>query len=246
VEDANRQIAAAEHSKSAVMIGASFISMEVASALRQRGLAVTIVNKEKIPLVKQLGAQMGELILQKHLKEGVRFLLETEVLAITSDDGSASTVKLSNGQELKAGLVVSGIGIVPATAFLRNVPRNDDQSLSVDAFMRVLGVDSMYAAGDLVNFPLAGSNQRVRIEHWRVAQQQAKTAAASMMGLEQPRSLGCQTRAGQRFLAARSRDRKRQTRPLAESSATGLVAAWSSFEIGEALLRPLAIPRYER
>lgn len=186
VEDANRLIAAAEHAKSAVMIGASFISMEVASALRQRGLAVTILNKEKIPLVKQLGAQMGELILQKHLKEGVRFLSETEVLAIASDDGSASTVKLSNGQELKAGLVVSGIGIVPATAFLRNVPRNDDQSLSVDAFMRVLGVDSMYAAGDLVNFPLAGSNQRVRIEHWRVAQQQAKTAAASMMGLEQP------------------------------------------------------------
>jgi apoptosis-inducing factor 3 len=186
VEDANRLIAAAEHAKSAVMIGASFISMEVASALRQKGLAVTIVNKEKIPLAKQLGAQMGELMLQKHLKEGVRFLSETEVLAIRSDDRSASTIKLTNGQELKAGLVVSGIGIVPATAFLRNVSRNDDQSLSVDAFMRVLGVDSMYAAGDLVNFPLPGSDQRVRIEHWRVAQQQAKTAAASMMGLEQP------------------------------------------------------------
>ena len=75
------------------------------------------------------------------------------MLAITNDEGSASIIKLTNGQELKGGLVVSGIGIVPATAFLRNVPRNDDQSLSVDAFMRV-GVNSMYAAGDLVNFPL--------------------------------------------------------------------------------------------
>jgi apoptosis-inducing factor 3 len=108
------------------------------------------------------------------------------VLAISSA-GSASNVKLTNGQELNADLVVSGIGIVPVTDFLRNVPRNEDQSLSVDAFMRVLGVESLYAAGDVANFPLPGSNrQRTRVEHWRVAQQQAKTAAASMMGVEQP------------------------------------------------------------
>jgi NADPH-dependent 2,4-dienoyl-CoA reductase/sulfur reductase-like enzyme/nitrite reductase/ring-hydroxylating ferredoxin subunit len=185
VEDANRLIAAAERAKTAVMIGASFISMEVASAFQERGLAVTIVSRERIPLVKQLGP-LGQLLLEKHLKKGVRFLPETEVLAIASD-GSASKVKLTNGQEIDADLVVSGIGIVPATDFLRNVPRNDDQSLSVDDFMRVLGVESMYAAGDLVNFPLRGSNsQRTRVEHWRVAQQHAKTAAASMMGLEQP------------------------------------------------------------
>jgi hypothetical protein len=77
VEDADRLIAVAERDKTAVMIGASFISMEVASALRERGLAVTIVNKDKIPLVKQLGPQMGQLILEKHLKKGVRFLSET-------------------------------------------------------------------------------------------------------------------------------------------------------------------------
>ncbi|HEX6567281.1 MAG TPA: FAD-dependent oxidoreductase [Chthoniobacterales bacterium] len=186
VEDADRLIAAAERSKTAVMIGASFISMEVASAFQERGLAVTIVSRERIPLVKQLGPRMGQLMLEKHLEKGVRFLPETQVLAISSD-GPASSVKLTNGQEISADIVVSGIGIVPATDFLGNVPRNDDQSLSVDAFMRVLGVESLYAAGDVVNFPLpGGSSQRTRIEHWRVAQQQAKTAAASMMGLKQP------------------------------------------------------------
>lgn len=186
VEDADRLIAAAERAKTAVIVGASFISMEVASALRERGLAVTIVSRERIPLIKQLGARMGQLVLEKHLEKGVRFLPETEVLAIGTK-GSVSHVKLMNGQELNAELVVSGIGIVPATDFLRGVPRNDDQSLSVDAFMRVMGVESMYAAGDLVNFPSPGSNsRRARIEHWRVAQQQAKIAAASMLGLEQP------------------------------------------------------------
>jgi apoptosis-inducing factor 3 len=186
VDDADRLIAAAKRAKTAVMIGASFISMEVASSLRERGLAVTIVNKDKVPLVKQLGRQMGQLILEKHLKKGVRFLPETEVQTITSEK-SGSTIKLTDGQELDADLVVSGIGIVPATEFLTDVPLNQDRSISVDAFMRVLGVESMYAAGDVVNFPLSGSNpRRGRIEHWRVAQQQARTAAASMMGLEQP------------------------------------------------------------
>lgn len=186
VEDANRLIAAAERAKTALIIGASFISMEVASAFRERGLSVTIVSREKVPLVKQLGAQMGQLLLEKHLAKGVRFLPETEVEAIAAA-GSTSRVKLTNGQEMNADLVISGIGIVPATEFLKNVPRNEDQSLSVDAFMRILGVESLYAAGDVANFPLPGNTtHRARIEHWRVAQQQAKTAAASMMGLEQP------------------------------------------------------------
>jgi apoptosis-inducing factor 3 len=186
VEDADRLIAIAERASTALMIGASFISMEVTSALRERGLAVTIVNKDKIPLVKQLGPEMGQLILEKHLKKGVQFLPETGVEAITNEL-SGSKIKLMNGQELKADLVVSGIGIEPETEFLKNVPRNQDQSLSVDTCMRVLGIESMYAAGDLANFPLpGGKDQRARIEHWRVAQQQAKTAAASMMGLAQP------------------------------------------------------------
>ena len=184
VEDADRLIAAAEQAKTAVMIGASFVSMEVASALQERGLAVTIINQDNIPFIKQLGAQMGQMLLEKHLKKGVRFLPETEVQTITSEP-LGSKLKLTSGQELNADLVVSGVGIVPATEFLKDVSLNEDQSLSVDAFMKVVGVESMYAAGDIVDFPLPNSNnRRARIEHWRVAQQQAKTAAAGMMDLE--------------------------------------------------------------
>jgi apoptosis-inducing factor 3 len=185
VDDANRLVAAAEHSKNALLIGASFISMEVASAFRERGLNVTIVSRDSIPLVKHLGPEMGQMLLEKHLQKGIRFIPETKVLAINK--GSAGwTVKLSSGQEATADLVVSGIGVEPATAFLRNVPLNEDQSLSVDAFMRVSGVKRMFAAGDLANFPLHHTGQRTRIEHWRVAQEQARIAAANMMGLEQP------------------------------------------------------------
>ncbi len=183
VEDANRLIESAEQARNAVLIGASFISMEIASAFRERGLNVAIISQEKIPLLKQLGAKMGQLLLEKHLQKGVRFLAEAKVSA-TRRVGTETILTLSNGQKLTADLVVSGVGIEPATAFLKGVPRNDDQSLSVDGTMRVRGVDHMFAAGDIASFPLPRTGQRVRIEHWRTAQEQAKVAAANMMGLE--------------------------------------------------------------
>jgi apoptosis-inducing factor 3 len=142
-----------------------------------------VVSQDKIPLVEHLGPEMGQLLLEKHLQKGVRFLPETKVSSIKTT-GPGFTVELENSQELATDLVVSGIGITPATAFLKDVPRNADRSLSVDAFMRVLGVKHMFAAGDLINFPLPNTGRRTRIEHWRVAQEQGKIAAANMMGLE--------------------------------------------------------------
>ena len=185
VEDANRLIEAAGEAKNAVLVGASFISMEIASAFRERGLSVTVVSQDNIPLSKQLGPRMGQLLFEKHLQKGVHFIPGTNVLAIRKN-GTRSVLQLSNGEELTADLVVSGIGIQPATAFLKGVPRNADGSLCVDAFMRVSGAEHMFAAGDLADFPLPNTGRRTRIEHWRVAQEQARTAAASMMGLEQP------------------------------------------------------------
>jgi apoptosis-inducing factor 3 len=183
VEDANRLIVAAEQAETVVLIGASFISLEAASAFRERGLAVTIVSEEHTPLLKQLGPEMGRLLLEKHSQKGVRFLPETKIVSIHKV-GSGSSIKLSNNDELRADLVVSGIGIEPATAFLKKISRGQDQSLSVDASMRIIGAKHLYAAGDVANFPLPGNGPRVRIEHWRVAQEQARTAAANMMGLE--------------------------------------------------------------
>jgi NADPH-dependent 2,4-dienoyl-CoA reductase/sulfur reductase-like enzyme/nitrite reductase/ring-hydroxylating ferredoxin subunit len=183
VEDANRLIASAEQADNVVLIGASFISMEIASAFRERKLSVTIVSQDDIPFRRQLGPEMGRFLLEKHLENDVHFLSGTKVLKITGT-GKGSTVELSNGQTLPADLVVSGVGIEPATAFLKNFPRLEDQSLPVDALMRVSGLEHTFAAGDLANFPLPNTNRRTRIEHWRVAQEQAKIAAANMMGLE--------------------------------------------------------------
>ena len=183
VEDANKLIAAAEKAETVILIGASFISMEAASAFRERGLSVTIVSEGSVPLLKQLGPEMGQLLLEKHLQKGVRFLAEAKIVSINKV-GSVSTIILSNNEELRADLVVSGIGIEPATGFLKSVSRREDQSVAVDASMRIIGASHIFAAGDVANFPLIDSGRRTRIEHWRVAQEQARTAAANMMGLE--------------------------------------------------------------
>lgn len=79
VEDANRLIVAAEEAENAVLIGASFISMEIASAFRERGLSVTVVSQDNIPLSKQLGPRMGQMLLEKHLQKGVHFIPGTDV-----------------------------------------------------------------------------------------------------------------------------------------------------------------------
>ena len=182
VEDADRLIAAAEKAAHAVLVGASFISMEVASAFQERGLRVTVVSREKIPLLKQLGPQMGQLLLEKHLEKGVSFLPETEVVAI-NEGRAGPIVKLSNDQELPADLVVSGLGIEPCTDFLKGISLNEDHSIPVDPLRRLS--EDVFAASDVAEFPLSGG-RRTRIEHWRVAQQQAMVAASNMMGLEQP------------------------------------------------------------
>ena len=87
---------------------------------------------------------------------------------------------LEDGRRLPADLVVVGVGVRPATDFVEGVERAKDGGLPVDASMRV--AQDVYAAGDIAAFPLPPDGTRTRIEHWRVAQQQARVAAANMLG----------------------------------------------------------------
>jgi len=178
VEDAARleKLAAAHHS--ALVIGSSFIGLEVASALRKRGVAVTVVSPEPTPFARQFGHETGELFLQLHRQNGTSFKLETQVEAI--EPGDPLSARTKDGQRIACDFVVVGTGVAPATAFVEGVERNDDGGLNVDASMRVC--EGLFAAGDVACFESAGDS-RLRIEHWRVAQQQARAAARGMLGM---------------------------------------------------------------
>ncbi len=179
IEDAIRIIAAAGKASRAVVVGASFIGMEMAYSLAKRGLKVTVAAPGSVPFKRQLGPEIGG-VLQKIFEEhGVSFRLGARVTALKGEQ-QVKAVVLEGGEELPADLVVAGIGVQPATDFLKGVPLNPDGSVSVDAHLQV--ADGLYAAGDIARFPDWRTGEAIRIEHWRLAQQHGRTAAHNMAG----------------------------------------------------------------
>lgn len=168
---------AAAPDQRAVIIGDSFIALECASAMRQHGLDVTVLARHAVPFAAQFGDAVGKAIRALHEENGVKFVTEYEAQEITGS-GKVEAVLLDNGLRLSADLVVAGVGVHPATEAFASLPREKDQSLRVDDGMRV--AEGLWAIGDIATFPLSGQPQR--IEHWRLAQQHARIAAANMLG----------------------------------------------------------------
>jgi NADPH-dependent 2,4-dienoyl-CoA reductase/sulfur reductase-like enzyme/nitrite reductase/ring-hydroxylating ferredoxin subunit len=176
--DAEAIIAAAAKAKRAVVIGASFIGMEAAAALQERGLTVTIVASEQAPFEKQLGAAVGNVFRKIHEEKGGAFRFGVKVTRLTGE-GKLAFVELEDGERLPADLVVAGIGVRPATDFVKELTRKADQALVVDRHLRVR--EGLYAAGDIAAFPSYGDGPLIRVEHWRVAEQQGRMAALNML-----------------------------------------------------------------
>ena len=177
--DADAILQQAERSERAVVLGTSFIGMEVAASLRERGLAVTVVGKEDQPFQKQLGPEIGAALAGLHERHGVVFRLGCAIAAIEGD-GQVTGVRLEGGETIPADLVVMGLGVQPATSYADGLDRNEDGGIAVDAHLRA--AEGLYAAGDIASFPDRGDGEAIRVEHWRVAQQHGRIAALNMLG----------------------------------------------------------------
>ncbi len=178
--DYKRLIEAVGKSKSAVIIGASFIGLEVASGLRARGLEVHVVGKEPSLMAKVLGVQLGEFLKTLHEDHGVIFHLDTTASVI-----NAHEVVLTNEETLQADLVVIGIGVRPRTELAEQAGLDVDHGVIVDKFLQT-SMPGIFAAGDIALWPDPRTGVPVRIEHWVVAERQGQTAAMNMMGHKQP------------------------------------------------------------
>ncbi len=163
-----------------VIVGGSFIGLEAASALREQGLAVTVISPQEIPFEAQFGTAIGTMFRRLHEKHGVRWICGRKVERIEGQH-AASGVILDDGRSVPAGLILAGLGITPATGFAGSLERTEDGGILVDSSMRA--ADGVFAAGDAARFPFGGG-AGLRVEHWRVAQQLARIAAAGM--LDQP------------------------------------------------------------
>ena len=186
VADAEKIIALASgEGKRAVAVGASFIALEAVSSLAQRGVDVTVVSPTEIPFERQLGREVGASIRRLHERNGVRFLPGTEVTRFESAPGGLR-VSLADGRQLHADLAIIGLGVRPATQFVEGIELARDGGIPVDRTMHA--GHGLYAVGDIARFPL-GSDQHVRIEHWRVAQQHATLAARNIANPHQLQTL---------------------------------------------------------
>jgi NADPH-dependent 2,4-dienoyl-CoA reductase/sulfur reductase-like enzyme/nitrite reductase/ring-hydroxylating ferredoxin subunit len=176
IRDARAIAAEAKAGARAVIIGASFIAMEAAAALRSRGVEVDIVSVEHVPFDRVFGLALGEHIKKLHENNGVRFHLGC---VASGFDGKCVTI--ANGERLEADFVVVGIGVQPRTTVARSAGAEIDNGVIVDSFMQT-SVPGIYAAGDIAFYPDPETGERVRIEHWVVAERQGQVAAANMLG----------------------------------------------------------------
>ena len=176
--DSKAIIADSKRAKRCVVIGASFIGLEVAASLRDRGLEVTVVGKDVVPLEKVLGREFGQFIKDLHEQHGVQFMLGATPQVISED-----RVELSNGQTIEAEIVVFGVGALPRTKLAQDAGLAVDNGIVVDEALRTSAPD-IYAAGDVAEYPDAISGERVRIEHWVLAERQGQAVARAMLGID--------------------------------------------------------------
>lgn len=174
--DSRDIIARATRVKRAVVIGASFIGLEVAASLRARGLEVHVVAPDEIPFERTLGPELGDFIRGVHVEHDVHFHLGQ-----TARNIDAQSVVLSGGERLSADLVVLGVGVRPSFELAQAAGLTVDRGIVVDDRLRT-SAPGVFAAGDVARFPYAPTGESVRIEHWAVAQRMGRTAALNILG----------------------------------------------------------------
>jgi NADPH-dependent 2,4-dienoyl-CoA reductase/sulfur reductase-like enzyme/nitrite reductase/ring-hydroxylating ferredoxin subunit len=175
---------AAQDAEHTVVVGASFIGMEVAQSVRTLGTPVTVVAPDSIPFERILGDRIGSALHALHEDNDVAFQLGQTVDRFEGHDGAVRQVILDDGTTLDADLVVTGIGVTPATDFVQGVDKAADGAIVVDEHLQA--ADGLFAAGDIAQFPDWRTGAPTRIEHWRLAGQHGRLAGRNMAGARQP------------------------------------------------------------
>ncbi|RVD86736.1 uncharacterized protein DFL_004997 [Arthrobotrys flagrans] len=170
--------------KKIVVIGSSFIGMEVANFLVGKKHEVTVVGMEEVPMERVMGKLVGASFQSILEKKGVKFYMKASVEAAEPSGSNSSlvgSVVLKDGTSFEADAVILGVGVAPATEYIKHVPLEKDGSLRVDENFRVNSVKDAYAIGDIATYPYRGpgslSDSVVRIEHWNVAQNSGRVVA---------------------------------------------------------------------
>ena len=180
IEDSQRIKASFSPGGRIAIVGAGWIGLEVASAARNAGCEVTVLETLDLPLLRVLGPEVAAVFADLHRAHGVDLRLGIEISAIDKS-GDRSVVRLGDGSEVEADVVVVGIGVTPNTALAEAAGLETDNGILVDEHLRTSDPD-VFAAGDVASaqHPLLG--RRIRVEHWDTAIEQGALAGGNMLG----------------------------------------------------------------
>ena len=167
--------------KRVAIIGAGWIGLETAAAARAAGVEATVLETAELPLVRVLGPEVAEIFLTLHARHGVTMHMSVEVAEITGVDHRATGVRLADGRQIDADVVVVGVGITPNTGLAEEAGLTIDNGIVVNEHLNSSDPD-VFAAGDVANawYPFLG--RHLRLEHWSAALNQGPVAAANMLG----------------------------------------------------------------
>jgi NADPH-dependent 2,4-dienoyl-CoA reductase/sulfur reductase-like enzyme len=174
--DSRAIVAKVATARRVVIVGSSFIGLEAAASLRTRNIEVHVASQETVPMQRVLGADVGRFVQSLHESHGVKFHLGATVARM---DGGQVT--LTDGTKIEADLLVVGVGVRPAMALAGAAGLTVDRGVVVNEYLET-SAPGIYAAGDIARWPDPYSGERIRVEHWVVAERQGQVAAANMLG----------------------------------------------------------------
>src|SRR6266702_718108 len=177
--DSKAIVAKATSAKQVVVVGASFIGLEVAASLRARGIVVHVVASDQVPMERILGSRVGAFVRSLHESHGVVFHLGETVRHVDGDK-----VTLTGGQTIEADFIVLGVGVRPSISLAEQAGLKMDRGIAVDEYLET-SAPGVFAAGDAARWPYPLTRERIRVEHWVVAERQGQTAAKNMLGLHE-------------------------------------------------------------